>query len=80
MYKMMNKVKVLSMQPKQTGKDKKSVNVHVEEEEDEERRWVNWDHIDDGKELPHPENAVLLTMDQEMSQDVVDDKERERAE
>lgn len=70
------KSKEFSIEPRQTGKYKEWVNVHVGRW-DEEPGCTNWDHIDDWKELPHPEKAVLLTTDQEMSQDVLD---AERAE
>ena len=33
---------------------------------------VNWDHVSEWCELPYPEQALLLTKDQEMSQEVVD--------
>jgi len=35
---------------------------------------VNWDHVSEWCELPYPEQALLLTKDQEMSQKVVDAK------
>ena len=38
---------------------------------------VNWDDVEEWSELPAPENTVLLTADQEMSQEVVDAKENE---
>lgn len=56
------KVKVKSVQPKQTGKQKNWVNVH-------------WNCVKEWNELSYAENAILLTADSEMSQDVVDAKE-----
>ena len=67
--------KVLSVQPKQTGKYKDWINVHVDGEEDP--ICVNWDHVDEWSELPYPEQALILTKDQAVSQEVLDAKNRE---
>ena len=67
--------KVLSAQPKQTGKYKNWINVHVTGEE--EPICVNWDDVELWNELPYPENVILLTRDGEFAQEVVDAKDRE---
>ena len=64
--------KILSKQPKQSGKYRDWLNVHVDGQDDP--ICVNWDHVSEWCELPYPEQALLLTKDQEMSQDVVDAK------
>ena len=65
---------VLSRQPKQSGPHRDWINVHVEGEVDPIS--VNWDDVQEWSELPSPENSVLLTSDQEMSQEIVDAKEK----
>ena len=60
--------KVLSMQQKKSGPNRNWINVHVEEDKPIS---VNWDDVQDWNELPFPEGYVLLTADQEMSQEVV---------
>ena len=70
-----NQAKVLSRQPKQTGQYRDWLNVHVDGHD--EPICVNWDNVDEWCELPFPEQALLLTKDQEMSQEVVDAKEAE---
>ena len=64
--------KVLSEQPKWSGKYKIWINVHIVGEE--EPRYVDWDKIEHWNELPYPDSTVLLTGDQELSQEVVDAK------
>lgn len=49
------------------------MNVHVEEKES---LCINWDSVKEWDELLYPENAALLTVDQKMSQNVVDARER----
>ena len=70
-----NQAKVLSMQPKKSGTLKNWINVHVDGEE--KPISVNWDDVQEWSELSECENTVLLTSDQEMSQDVVDAKDEE---
>ena len=70
-----NQAKILSRQPKQRGAFKNWVNVHNDAED--APMSVNWDDVEEWSELPAPENTVLLTADQEMSQEVVDAKENE---
>ena len=67
--------KILSMQPKQTGQYSDWLNVHVDGQD--EPICVNWDHISEWCELPYPEQALILTKDQEMLQEVVDAKTAE---
>ena len=48
------------------------VNVHVDGQENP--ICVNWDHVTEWCEMPYPEEALILTKDQEMAQEVVDAK------
>ena len=66
---------MLSKQPKQTGSYKHWVNVHVVGQEDP--ICVNWDDVAVWDVLPYPDHVVFLSADQEMSQGVVDAKDRE---
>ena len=70
-----NEAKILSKQPKQSGKYKNWINVHVKGDEDP--LCVNWDDVGEWNKLPDPENVVLLTADQELSQKVVMAKDKE---
>ena len=65
----------MSKQPKQSGQYRDWLNVHVDGQDDP--ICVNWDHVSEWCELPYPEQALLLTKDQEMSQEVVDAKNAE---
>ena len=67
--------KVLSVQPKQTGKYRDWINVHVTGEEDP--ICVNWDDVELWSELPYPDEVILLTKDGELAQEIVDAKEKE---
>ena len=67
--------KVLSRQPKQSGQYCDWLNVHVDGQD--EPICVNWDHVNAWSELPYPEQALILTKDQEVSQEVVDAKKLE---
>lgn len=58
-----NRAKVFSTRPKQTGQYKDWINVHVDSQE--EPVCVNWDKVDEWCDLPYPEQALLLTGDQE---------------
>ena len=78
-FKMKDKIdwqqaKVLSYQPKQTGKYKQWINVQVENET--EPKCVNWDEVEawTGVEV---ESVVYLSAAQNKSQEVVDAKEKE---
>ena len=67
--------KVLSYQPKQTGQYRDWLNVLVDGQD--APICVNWDHVIAWSELPYPEHALILTKDQEVSQEVVDAKDVE---
>lgn len=67
--------KVLSRQPKQTGQYRDWLNVHVTGAE--LPMCVNWDDVESWSNLPCPENVVLMSCDEEMSQEVVDAKQVE---
>ena len=67
--------KVLSVQPKQTGKYSKWVNVHVTGEE--EPRSTDWSQVHNWRNVPYPENVVMKIQDEELAQEVVDAKEQE---
>ena len=69
------KAKVLSLQPKQSGKYKNWINVHVSDEE--EPISVNWDDVELWSELPYPEEVILLTADGNLAQEVIDAKGKE---
>ena len=64
--------KVLSYQPKQTGQYRDWLNVLVDGQD--APICVNWDHVVSWSELPYPEQALILTRDQEVAQEVVDAK------
>ena len=67
--------KILSVQPKQTGKYGKWVNVHVMGEE--EPRSIDWSQVHNWRNVLYPENVVMMTQDEELAQVVVDAKEKE---
>ena len=64
--------KVLSVQPKQTGKYGKRVNVHVMGEE--EPRNIDWSQAHNWRNVPHSENVVMMTQGEELAQEVADAK------
>ena len=66
---------VLSQQPKRNSKWKDWLNVHIEGSSQSSS--LNWDYVVTWKCLPEPEVAVFLTEIEEMSQEVIDAKERE---
>ena len=67
--------KILSVQPKQTGKYGKWVNVHVMGEE--EPRSIDRSQVHNWRNVPYPENVVMMTQVEELAQEVVDAKEKE---
>ena len=69
------KVHVLSRQPKHTSKFRSWLNVR--KEGDEKPFSVNWDDVVDWEVLPEPEQLVLFSASEEMSQRVIDAKEKE---
>ena len=66
---------VLSTQPKRSGINGHWVNVHLEE--DEKPIAVNWRDISSWKVIPAAENVVYFSKVDELSQEVVDAKDRE---
>jgi hypothetical protein len=69
------KATVLSKQPKRKGQHGNWVNIHVDGDDDPSS--VNWDDVSNWKELKPSDQLVLLSSDDEMSQQVIDAKERE---
>ena len=67
--------KILGVQPKQTEKYGKWVNVHVTGEE--EPRSIDWSQVHNWRNVPYPENVVMMTQNKELAQEVVDAKEKE---
>ena len=68
--------KVLSVQPKRNGKNGNWLNIHVDGEESPSS--VNWDDVIEWREIADTEVlVVMLTRDEELSQEVVDAKEKE---
>ena len=68
--------KVLSVQPKRGGKNGNWVNVHINGNDDPSS--VNWDDVEEWREVDDvDEEIVLLTRSEELSQEVVDAKEKE---
>ena len=66
-------VKVLSIQPKQSGMYKNWVNV-----ENPTDQWcVNWDDVYDWSEVPCPEQVMMVRGNEEFSQKIVDAKVKE---
>lgn len=73
------KGKVMSVQPKSTGKYSHWINIEPEDE-NEDQVCINWNHIDHWREVPQyteQENVVLLTAEQEQSKAVMDAKHKE---
>ena len=68
-------VKVLSKQPKRTGKNKDWVNVLVDGSD--EPSSVNWQDVTSWDKVDEPEHVVLLSLADERRQHVIDAKERE---
>ena len=66
---------ILSVQLTQTGKYGKWVNVHVTGEE--EPKSIDWSQVNNWRNVPYPENVVMMTQDEELAQEVVDGKEKE---
>ena len=65
---------VLSAQPKRTGTNKHWVNVHLE---GGEPIGVNWNDVEEWEILPVPENVVFYSKIDELTQEVVDAKDKE---
>ena len=67
--------KILSKQPKKSSKYGNWMNILPDGTEIPSS--VNWDEIKEWKQLPDQEKVVLLTATEEMSQEVIDAKDRE---
>jgi hypothetical protein len=66
--------RILSSQPKKTGIYSHWINIKTEGEDPE---CLNWDNVSEWCNLPYPENFVLLSKEEEYSQEVVDAKHKE---
>ena len=66
------RARVLSMQPKQGGKYRNLINVHVVG--DQKPSSINWDKIINWKEIDDEEQIILLSALDEMNQLVIDAK------
>ena len=67
--------RVLSKQPKRSGKNGNWINVQVDG--NEKPSSVNWDEVSSWETTEDKEKVVLLAAEEEMAQEVVDAKERE---
>ena len=75
--------KIMSTQPKSTGKYSHWLNIEPKVE-NENPVCINWDHVDQWRELPQvieevsdQEYVVLLTSEQQQAKEVTDAKKRE---
>ena len=68
------RAKILSLQPKKGGRYKNYVNL---ENEGEDPKGVVWSEVKEWCEIQSPENVVLLSKHEELSQEVVDAKHKE---
>ena len=66
--------KILSSQPKKKGKYRNWINI---KNDGEEPCCINWDLVQKWSRLEDPGHVVLLTREQEYSQEVVDAKQLE---
>ena len=69
------KARVLSKQPKRTGKNKHWFNIL--QEGDEKPSSVDWKQVSYWEKVVCPESVLLVTDQDQMSQDIVDAKEKE---
>ena len=69
------KARVLSKQPKRTGKNKDWLNILLEG--DEKPSSVDWKQVSYWKKVVCPESVLLVTDQEQMSQEIVDAKEKE---
>ena len=51
------------------------MNVHVTGEK--ELRSIDWSQVHNWRNVPYPENVVIMTPDEELAREVVDAKEKE---
>jgi hypothetical protein len=66
--------RILSSQPKKTGIYSHWINIKTDGEDPE---CLNWDNVSEWCNLPYPDNFVLLSKEEEYSQEVVDAKHKE---
>ena len=66
--------KILSSQPKKTGKYYHFINI---KNDDSDPECLDWNSVSEWCEMPSPEFLVLLSTENEFSQEVVDAKDRE---
>ena len=59
---------------KKSGKHESWVNV---KNDGEDPCCIDWNDVEEWQDLPYPEQVMLLTKEEELSQEVVDAKERE---
>ena len=69
------KARVLSKQPKRTGKNKDWFNIL--QEGDEKPSSVDWKQVSYWEKVVCPESVLLVTDQEQMSQEIVDAKEKE---
>ena len=69
------KARVLSKQPKRTGKNKDWLNIL--QEGDEKPSSVDWKQVSYWKKVVCPESVLLVTDQEQMSHEIVDVKEKE---
>ena len=70
------KARVLSFQPKRTGRNKDWLNVHVVR--DEKPQSIDWSRVESWRNTLHTEQVALLSEHDELSQEIIDAKEKER--
>ena len=44
---------------------------------EEEPKGIDWSQVHNWRNVPYPENVVMMTQDEELAQEVVDAKEKE---
>ena len=69
------KAKVLSFQPKPTGRNKDWLNIHVAE--DEKPQSIDWSRAESWRNALHTEQVALLSEHDELCQEIIDAKEKE---
>ena len=67
--------RILSTQPKRSGKYGNWLNVQINGKENPSS--VNWEEVKEWKQMPYEEKVIFLAEEEEMSQEVVNAKERE---
>ena len=69
------KAKVLSFQPKRTGRNKDWLNVHVVG--DEKPQCIDWSRVESWRNALHTEQVALLSEHDKLSQEIIHAKEKE---